>query len=59
MKRKRVGRICDWNPYQSFAALGITVDAETRKCAEEAEDAGARAHGRGLERGLNEPPFGL
>jgi hypothetical protein len=25
MKRKRVGRICDWSPSQSFAALGITV----------------------------------
>jgi hypothetical protein len=25
MKRKRVGRIWDWSPAQSFAALGITV----------------------------------
>jgi hypothetical protein len=25
MKRRRVGRICDWSPQQSFAALEIRV----------------------------------
>jgi hypothetical protein len=25
MKRRRVGRIWDWSPQQSFGALGITV----------------------------------
>jgi hypothetical protein len=25
LKRKRAGRLCDWNPNQSFAAIGITL----------------------------------
>jgi hypothetical protein len=25
LKRKRLGRLCDWNPKQSFAAIGITM----------------------------------
>jgi hypothetical protein len=33
MKRKRVGRIQDWNPAQSFAALGIMVTVRTEGSA--------------------------
>jgi hypothetical protein len=25
LKRKRLGRLCDWNPKQSFAAIGISI----------------------------------
>jgi hypothetical protein len=27
VKRKRVGRLCDWNPKQSFATIAITTTA--------------------------------
>jgi hypothetical protein len=30
LKRKRIGRIWDWNPHQSFAALGITEGTSRR-----------------------------
>jgi hypothetical protein len=41
VRRKRVGRVCDWNPAELFGALGITVDAKTPKCAAEGQNAGA------------------
>ena len=46
LKRKRIGRIWDWNPHKSFAALGITATASRPhgQSASNSDQKAQRAH---------------
>jgi hypothetical protein len=47
--RKRIGRICDWNPHQSFAALGITEGTSSRPSTSAPSNSDQQANAPELE----------
>jgi hypothetical protein len=51
LKRKRLGRLCDWNPKQSFAAIGSQAPARAQMTAAEQASILSKARRSGRSRG--------